>query len=172
MVTLRAMSFTLRQLTPADAVSFHAIRMELLSLHPEAYGTSPTEHAAQGLDVSAERLATEAVVGGFVAGELVGVASLKREDRIKTRHKGVLRGMYVRRSARGTGLSDAIVEWILDRARVDGIEQVLLTVVADNVAARRLYERWGFTTYGIEPRAFKMGDAYYDQALMVRSLVA
>jgi RimJ/RimL family protein N-acetyltransferase len=165
------MSFTLRRLTPADAPAFHAIRMELLSLHPEAFGTSPVEHAALSIDVSAERLATEAVIGGFVDGVLVGVASLAHETRIKTQHKGMLRGMYVRASARGTGLSDAIVEWILDRARADGLEQVVLTVVANNVRARALYERWGFTTYGIEPRAFKIDGAYYDQALMVRSLV-
>jgi RimJ/RimL family protein N-acetyltransferase len=162
------MAFALRQLTRDDAAAFHALRMELLSLHPESFGTAATEHAAQGLETSAERLATEAVVGGFVEGELVGIASLMRQPRMKERHKGMLRGMYVRRSSRGSGLSDAIVEWILDRARADGIEQVHLTVVADNARARRLYDRWGFTVYGIEPRAFKMDGRYYDQALMVR----
>jgi RimJ/RimL family protein N-acetyltransferase len=162
------MSFTLRQLTRDDAAAFHALRMELLSLHPESFGTAATEHAAQGLETSTERVATEAVGGGFIEGELVGVASLMRQPRLKERHKGVLRGMYVRQSARRTGLSDAIVEWILDRARADGVEQVHLTVVADNSRARRLYERWGFTIYGIEPRAFKMDGRYFDQALMVK----
>ena len=44
---------------------------------------------------------------------------------------------------------------------------VILTVAAENARARRLYERWGFSVYGIEPRAIKLEDGYLDEALMV-----
>jgi RimJ/RimL family protein N-acetyltransferase len=163
-------TFTLRQLTPDDAAAYHAIRLEYLTLHPDAFGTAASEQAALPVDVSADRLATNPTVGGFIDGELVGVATLIPQPRLKERHKGMLAGMYVRASARGTGLADAVVQWILDRARAHGLEQVTLTVFASNARARRLYERWGFTLYGIEPRAIKTGDTYQDQALMVRRL--
>lgn len=41
---------------------------------------------------------------------------------------------------------------------------MILTVAAENPRARRLYERWGFSIYGIEPRAVKVDDAYLDEA--------
>jgi ribosomal protein S18 acetylase RimI-like enzyme len=172
--TLRPVPFTLRQLNRDDAAAYHAIRLEYLTLHPDAFGSSASEQAALSIDVSVDRLVTNPTVGGFVNGDLAsdlaGVATLIPQPRLKERHKGTLAGMYIRASARGTGLADAVVQWILERARADGLEQVTLTVVASNDRARRLYERWGFIVYGIEPRAFKIGQTYYDQALMVRRL--
>jgi RimJ/RimL family protein N-acetyltransferase len=47
-----------------------------------------------------------------------------------------------------------------------------LTVVASNVAARRLYSAAGFEEYGLERRALKVGDEYYDEVLMVLPLKA
>jgi RimJ/RimL family protein N-acetyltransferase len=41
-----------------------------------------------------------------------------------------------------------------------------LTVVASNVAARRLYSAAGFEEYGLERRALKVGSEYYDEVLM------
>ena len=84
--------------------------------------------------------------------------------------------MYVRESARGQGLADAIVSRLLEHARDRGVEIVQLTVMADNARARRFYERCGFTTYGVEPRAVKARDGerslYLDEALMAIRLGA
>jgi len=35
------------------------------------------------------------------------------------------------------------------------------------IARKRLYERHGFKICGIEPRALKVGDRFYDEYLMV-----
>jgi ribosomal protein S18 acetylase RimI-like enzyme len=59
------------------------------------------------------------------------------------------------------------LQLLLNEARGQTIEQVVLTVVADNDRARRFYQRWGFSVYGTEPRAIKVGAAYLDEALMV-----
>lgn len=45
---------------------------------------------------------------------------------------------------RGTGLAPQLLELLLRRAREHGAREVLLEVRADNVPARRLYERVGF----------------------------
>jgi ribosomal protein S18 acetylase RimI-like enzyme len=88
---------------------------------------------------------------------------------MKLRHKGVLWGMYVRPEARGTGLAAALVQQVVAHAQTL-VEQVCLTVVASNVAARRLYSAAGFEEYGLERRGLKVGSEYYDEVLMVLPL--
>jgi RimJ/RimL family protein N-acetyltransferase len=41
-----------------------------------------------------------------------------------------------------------------------------LSVVRENRPARRLYESAGFLEFGVETKASKYGDKYYDEALM------
>ena len=43
----------------------------------------------------------------------------------------------------------------------------MLTVTETNVAARELYEKFGFRSFGIEPRAIRVGDVYYDKNHMI-----
>ena len=47
-----------------------------------------------------------------------------------------------------------------------GIEQVYLTVFADNESAVRLYERIGFETFGVQKNYFKAGEQYWNRQLM------
>ena len=50
------------------------------------------------------------------------------------------------------------------------VEDLCLTVVASNAAARRLYSSVGFKEYGLERRALKIDDKYYDEVLMALPL--
>jgi hypothetical protein len=54
---------------------------------------------------------------------------------------------------------------VLDVAR-ENVELIQLSVVTENRLARRLYERAGFLEFGIELKASKLGDKYYDEAHM------
>jgi RimJ/RimL family protein N-acetyltransferase len=47
---------------------------------------------------------------------------------------------------------------------------VQLTVVAGNETARRLYAGLGFEEYGLEKKALKLGDRYFDEILMAKDL--
>ena len=53
-------------------------------------------------------------------------------------------GMWVAAECRGRGVGDALVAWVIDRAREQGSARVGLWFAAGNEAARRLYERCGF----------------------------
>jgi len=55
-----------------------------------------------------------------------------------------LEDLYVRESARGTGLGRALAQAALDRARERGCARVQLDVAEGNAAARALYESLGF----------------------------
>jgi ribosomal protein S18 acetylase RimI-like enzyme len=123
---------------------------------------------------------TYVLVGGAIGGEhrswrLDRQLSSRRSGRVpharghEVRHKGVLWGMYVRPDARGTGLAASLVQRVIEQAR-PFLEEILLTVVASNVAACRLYRAAGFEQYGLERRALKIGDNHYDEALMALSL--
>ena len=43
-----------------------------------------------------------------------------------------------------------------------GLEQLSLSVVPENVAARTLYVERGFVPYAVEPRALAHGGRYFD----------
>jgi RimJ/RimL family protein N-acetyltransferase len=81
----------------------------------------------------------------------------------------LLWAMYVRSTARKSGLGRILVAAVLDHAR-GRVEMVQLAVVSENEAARRLYEAMGFVEYGYEKRALKQDGRYYDEILMVKIL--
>ncbi|MFI5015053.1 MAG: GNAT family N-acetyltransferase [Hyphomicrobiales bacterium] len=77
--------------------------------------------------------------------------------------------MYVRRDGRGTGLAASLVQRVVEQAR-GLVEEICLRVVASNAAAYRLYSIAGFKQYGLERRALKIGNEYYDEVLMALPL--
>ena len=79
--------------------------------------------------------------------------------------------MYVREDHRGTGLADALVEAVIDHA-IGLVEQLKLTVNAENPRAIALYERHGFRTVGRIPRSIRVGDRTYDELMMIRAVSA
>jgi GNAT superfamily N-acetyltransferase len=160
------MELTIRLLTAADATAFHALRLEALARCPAAFSASHGEEASQSLETVRERLIEEIVFGAFVAGELCGMAGFRRASQIKKRHKGTLWGVYVRKEARREGLGNALVSAVIEHAR-DEVAQLHAAVVLCNRAARRLYEKLGFVTYGIEPAGLRLGEEDLDQALLV-----
>ncbi len=159
-------AFSLRQLSVNDAASYRGLRLDGLYKHPEAFGASWADEAGKPLEWFAARLQGNRVFGGWLAdGSLAGVAGLSVPDAVRLRHKGVLWGMYVQPAARGTGMAAALVQHVIEQAG-DTLEEILLTFTASNMAAARLYGRFGFQPYGVEPRAFKIEECYHDMVLM------
>jgi RimJ/RimL family protein N-acetyltransferase len=158
-----------RELVPEDAGELRELRLEALRLHPDAFGSAYEVEAGEPVSAFAARIAKGGLFGGFVEGQLLGMAGFSVHDAAQLRHKGTLGGMYVRQSARGSGLAETIVNTVLEYA-AERVEQVLLTVAAHNHGAIRFYERLGFKAYATEPRALKVGSRYVDELLMARFL--
>ncbi len=156
---------TIRRLMPDDAKSFRAIRLEALTVNPEALGS--TFEVEDKLDVTwfAGRLENSHVMGAFRDGELVGTAGFAIQQGQKNAHKGRLWGMYVQPSSRNIGVGGQLVRAVLDVARAN-VELIQLSVVSENRPARNLYESAGFLEFGLELKALKLGDKYYDEAHM------
>lgn len=155
-----------RRLSGTDAAEYQALRMEGFARHPLEFRIAPEDEADLSPDAVAKRLAESCVIGAFRDDVLIGIGGLTRDPRVKLRHKALLWGMYIRENARGAGAADGIMERLIEHARAAGVSIVQLTVMADNPRARRVYERWGFRVYGIEPRAVRVEGRDHDEALM------
>ena len=71
----------------------------------------------------------------------------------------------------GLGGGAALLAHLIGESRREpGLTQLKLTVTETNVAARRLYEKFGFRSFGIEPRAIRVGDTHYDKNHMIHFL--
>ena len=164
-------AFIIHRLGQGDVAAYREIRLEALERHPEAFGASFEDEAAQPVAAYERRLLTSDVFGGLIGGALMGIARFSLEPGAKRHHIGVLTGMYVRKSARGGGLASALVQRIIHTAH-GRVERVNLTVTALNEAALRLYQRHGFRIYGTEPDALKVAGRSYDEHLMTREIAA
>ncbi len=109
-------------------------------------------------------------LGAFVNEKLGGIVSFERDGktREKQRHKATLFRMYISPDFRGYGISRKLIEELLERARLlPYIEQINLTVVTDNLRAKKLYESYGFKVFSTELNAFKWKDKYFSEDQMV-----
>jgi ribosomal protein S18 acetylase RimI-like enzyme len=165
----------IRVLTERDAAVYWQLRLEALERQSQSFGESAEEHRQTTVLAAAERLRANPdgnfVLGAFRAGELVGMAGFFRYQPAKARHKGRIWGVYVRECCRGQGVGRALLVALLERIRAcPGVEQVSLTVVSRQEAAKALYLSLGFETYGLERRGLKVGDRYLDNEHMVLRL--
>ena len=163
-------AYRIRLLTSADTPTYRELRLEALSRHPDAFGASLADEEARTPEMIAKRLGagpTNCLFGAFAGSELVGTAGfIIPNGSAKSRHKGLLVGVYVNPAHRGRAIGRGLVQAVIDHAR----GQVVLlqaAVGAANISARRLYEHLGFRQYGLEEKALLVGDAYVDEALLV-----
>ncbi len=109
-------------------------------------------------------------LGGFADGALVGTAGLVVSNRVKQRHKGHISAVYVVPAWRRSGLARGLIDQLVARAGAEGLSVLTLSVTVGNETARRLYQRVGFSVYGVEPRSLRVGDDLLDETLMAMLL--
>jgi ribosomal protein S18 acetylase RimI-like enzyme len=163
-------SIEIRELTTDDAVIYRDIRLRALKEHPEAFGSSYEESSKRPLDWYVERLKPKNdnfILGAFIEENLLGTVGMFQHDGKKDRHKGVIWGMHTAAEAQGQGIGRALLTAAIERARqIQDIELLQLSVVTKNTGARNFYISCGFTVYGLEPHALKLGDTYLDEEHM------
>jgi ribosomal protein S18 acetylase RimI-like enzyme len=160
----------IRTLAAKDAELYRVIRLEGLKLNPEAFGSSYEEELDYTIEVYGNRLGAELnfTYGAFDGDSLVGVVTLVPEGKRKMKHRANIYAMYVTPAVRGRGVGKCLMEKAIAKARkLEGTQQIYLTVTASNEPAKRLYSSLGFNVYGLDQKAMRIGDQYYDEELMV-----
>jgi len=95
------------------------------------------------------------------------------DPRIKARHRGHVYGMYVARECARRGIGARLLDALVAQACASrSLDALVLTVTAANEAAYGLYERAGFTRFGLEPGAVRVAGRSYDKVHMIRWLDA
>jgi RimJ/RimL family protein N-acetyltransferase len=166
----------LRFASSQDAAQVFALRLEALSLHPEAFSADYELTAAEGAGLWAQRLEayakgnTAAIAIACVDEQLVGMSGIGLGHWPKTRHTAILWGVYVRENWRGKHIAEQLINACLDWSAKNAVNVVRLGVNVSNMRAIRCYSRCGFTVYGVEPRSLFYQGEYYDELLMVKLL--
>ncbi|WP_160112593.1 GNAT family N-acetyltransferase [Salicibibacter kimchii] len=164
----------IRMLEEKDAEPYRSLRLAALKESPEAFLMTYDEEIRKEDPIAniAARLGKSDVFtfGAFVGEELAAVTTLELESPIKISHKGNILAMYVAKDHRGTRLGQKLLEAVMEKVKERGLEQLQLSVIEENISARRLYESVGFQTYSIEKQAFKLGERYWNEYNMVKFL--
>lgn len=164
--------FEIRLLTSADLEAYWHSRLEALDRDPFAFSSSVEDHLKLSRDEIRRRLtadpASNFVFGIFVDGKLRGTAGFVRDTQPKSRHKGRIWGVYLSAELRGQGIGRRMLQTVVDRAaKIEGLEQIILSVTTTQAAAIATYRSLGFVSFGVEPKALKIGDRYVDEEYMV-----
>ncbi|MEE1657217.1 GNAT family N-acetyltransferase [Microvirga sp. CF3062] len=162
----------IRTLEPSDAEGFRDLRLEALTVAPEAFGASYEEDASLPLEAIRARLSASpnVVFGAFADHALAGMAGFAVYDRVKARHKGLLWGVYVKAEWRGHRVGKRLVQSVIDHASRHVI-MLEAAVGLANDGARRTYHGLGFKPYGIQLKALRVGDTFYDEELLYLDLL-
>jgi RimJ/RimL family protein N-acetyltransferase len=103
-----------------------------------------------------------------VIDRLVGTVEIRREDGVKRRHKSMVVAMFVRTGNRRSGVGEMLIRTTIRHARSwEGVEQIQLVVNDVAPEAKRLYERCGFRSWGIEPHSLRHDGVYTDAIHMI-----
>jgi ribosomal protein S18 acetylase RimI-like enzyme len=98
---------------------------------------------------------------------VVGWCDIVRRSGPGFEHAGIV-GMGLLPEYRGGGLGARLLEEAMSRARAAGIERIELGVWNSNEPARRLYQKLGFQTEGVQRRGRLLDGVADDLVLMAK----
>ena len=152
-----------------DWQAWKDLRLEALQNAPHTFGASIEEVYTLDQKDFQSLLSKNKIFGAFLNTQLIGCTGFYVLNSLKTKHRGVLWGMYVTPKHRGKNIADSLVDAVISYSK-SIVEQLNLKCVMTNHSAVKLYKKHGFKIYGTEPRALKVDNKYYDEYIMVLEL--
>jgi len=162
--------FSVRRLCADELEAYRSIRLEAVSSEPAAFASTLNDWIGASDEQWRSRLASAVFVAFDQVHQPVGMMELSQRLPSKMRHRGLLAGVYVRKSLRGSGIADKLLDAVSIHAQRLGILQLELAVSAANRAAIRFYARHGFTVAGKISEGLRDGNRAIDEIIMTRRL--
>ena len=98
--------------------------------------------------------------------KIIANGFIRSNPRLRIKHKAEI-AISVLKPYWGMGVGSLLLKALIDYAKSTGfIETIYLDVVSENKRAIRLYEKFGFKSYGINKNAAKVNQKYYDWLMM------
>jgi ribosomal protein S18 acetylase RimI-like enzyme len=165
-------NYNVRELDKSNYLDYRKIRLELLLDNKESFGSSYEEESLFNDEFWMDRLSKENVhtIGAYVGVEIIGIIVLVKNVRRKMKHIAHINSMYVKPSFRNQGVAYSLLKYAENIATAAGVERLNLSVVDSNINAIKLYQKFGFIEYGIEPDTIKVDSNYYSLKLMSKKI--
>lgn len=149
----------IRPIGPEEAEAVRCLKIEASAAHPTQFAYSPADVEA----MLAGRLAAgfadstgvDKTFGVYRDGVLHGLAEVVQSPGRKSRHLGEMKSVYIRPELRGHGLAGRLVGEVV-RYACRHLSVLCAAVGLDNPAARTVYERHGFRSYGVHPSMIRV----------------
>jgi len=138
---------TVCRLVADEWQSYRAIRLAMLQESPAAFCSTHDDAVTYDEQLWKQRLTDNVVLVAHVGRTTAGSVMFS-ERGVTDPGDCSLNGMWVDPAFRRTGVAQALVHAVVAQAQTAGKRRVILHVVADNTAARALYEREGFVATG------------------------
>lgn len=104
-----------------------------------------------------------------IAGKIIANGEVARGRYKDTRRHGQI-GLTMIGEHRGQGVGRRMIDLLVRESRGAGLRSLEVEFLADNVIARRAYERAGFKEAGIVPSKVFRAGKYFDGLIMAREL--
>lgn len=111
------------------------------------------------------------VIGAFLNERLIGILDFGTYKNTKMSHRALL-GISLHYDYRGEGIGELFFEVLFSLAlKIPNLDGLELSVMGDNLVARKLYTKMGFVEIGLNPKAFRQPDGtYIDDIKMLKKL--
>ena len=127
----------IRLLSAGDSEIWKDFRLKALDQSPEVFGSSYQEEILYSKEDWKDKLKTSDVFARFIENELVAAAGFYSGAMQKTKHKGILFGMYTMPDYRGRNIASELIEAITIHAQTK-VNQIHLNCTTQNQAAKNL----------------------------------
>ncbi|MFE3797137.1 GNAT family N-acetyltransferase [Nocardia tengchongensis] len=136
------------QIRDAEAADFAAIGDLTVEVYVGEGHVNPESPYVAELADTATRAASAEILVAVRGGELLGSLTMARPGTafadIARPGELEFRMLAVSKRARGLGIGRALLERVVDTARAEGFDAVVLTTMPTMQDARRMYDRFGF----------------------------
>jgi ribosomal protein S18 acetylase RimI-like enzyme len=178
-INICAMEVDIITVSPERWQEFRALRLEAVTVDPQAIGGSREDEEKRSLESYKDLLEQSQkaedlwLVFAQQNNELIGVAGAmcKMKHISVCRHVATLISVYLRPEFRGQGIGERLIRSVLEKLTTSTyVTEVNLFVTTTQIAAINLYKKCGFTTCGKLSNALIISGQTYDQDIMQRHI--